>query len=103
MPILFLALLLILRAPLAALITTAFGGVVAFAGFGAHDASSAEAFDVDAIGVALTSVMGLALGTGLALMILTRFRREEAAVTGPRQEAAIAASATRRRAPAAPC
>ena len=37
--------------------------------------------------------MGLALGTGLALMILTRFRSEEAAVTGLRREAAVAASA----------
>ena len=35
LPILFLALLIILRAPLAALVTTVFGGVVAFSGFGA--------------------------------------------------------------------
>jgi RND superfamily putative drug exporter len=92
LPILFLALLIILRAPLAALITTAFGGVVAFAGFGAMTVVG-EVFDVDAIGLALTSVMGLALGTGLALMILTRFHKEEAAMVGSRREAATAASA----------
>ena len=92
MPILFLALLIILRAPLAALITTAFGGVVAFTGFGAMTIVG-KAFDVDAIGIALTSVMGLALGTGLALMILTRFHKEETAITGAHREAAVAASA----------
>jgi RND superfamily putative drug exporter len=91
LPILFLALLLILRAPLAALVTTAFGGVVAFSGIGAMTIVG-EAFDVDAIGIALTSVMGLAVGTALALMILTRFHREEAAVTGAHREAAVAAS-----------
>jgi RND superfamily putative drug exporter len=93
LPLLFLALLLVLRAPLAALITTAFGGITAFVGFGVMTLV-AERFAIDAIGVALASVMGLALGTGLALMILTRFRREEAAITGSRSEATVAASAT---------
>lgn len=93
LPILFLALLLILRAPLAAAVTTAFGGVVAFSGFGAMTIVG-QAFDVDAIGIALTSVMGLALGTGLSLMILTRFHREEASVVGAHREAATAAAAT---------
>ena len=92
LPLLFLALLLVLRAPLAALITTAFGGVVAFSGVGAMTLVG-EAFKVDAIGVALASLMGLALGTGMALMILARFRREESLVAGQAREAAIAASA----------
>jgi putative drug exporter of the RND superfamily len=92
LPILFLVLLLILRAPLAALVTTAFGGVVAFSGFGVMTLVG-QAFDVDAIGVALTSLVGLALGTGLSLMILIRFHKEEAAVTGAPREAALAASA----------
>ena len=64
LPILFLALLIVLRAPLAALITTAFGGVTAFVGFGVMTVV-AKQFEIDAIGVALTSLMGLALGTGL--------------------------------------
>jgi RND superfamily putative drug exporter len=93
LPVLFLALLVILRAPLAALATTVFGGVVAFSGFGVMTLV-AEIFEVDAIGIALTSLMGLALGTGLALMIVTRFRREEAALTGNPREAAVAASAS---------
>ena len=91
LPILFLALLLVLRAPLAALVTTAFGGVVAFVGFGVMTVVG-KAFDVDAIGVALTSLMGLALGTGLALMILTRFHREDQATTGDPRSAATSAS-----------
>jgi RND superfamily putative drug exporter len=93
LPILFLALLIILRAPLAALVVTAFGGVVAFVGFGVMTVVG-EAFKVDAIGLALTSLMGLALGTGLALLILTRFRKEDAALTGDPREAAVAASAS---------
>ena len=93
LPILFLALLIVLRAPLAALITTAFGGTVAFVGFGVMTVVG-EAFEVDAIGIALTSLMGLALGTGLALMILTRFHKEEAELSGAPREAALAASAT---------
>lgn len=92
LPLLFLGLLLVLRAPVAALITTAFGGVTAFVGFGVMTLV-AEQFDIDAIGVALASVMGLALGTGLSLMILTRFRSEEAALTGSSHEATVAASA----------
>ncbi|HEX6583507.1 MAG TPA: MMPL family transporter, partial [Thermoleophilaceae bacterium] len=92
LPILFLALLLVLRAPLAALITTAFGGVTAFTGFGVMTLV-AKQFEIDAIGVALASVMGLALGTGLSLMILTRFRSEDAAIAGSPNEAMVAASA----------
>jgi RND superfamily putative drug exporter len=92
LPILFAALLLVLRAPLAALLTTAFGGITAFVGFGVMTLV-AEQLEVDAIGVALASVMGLALGTGLSLLILTRFRAEEAALTGASREATVAASA----------
>ena len=93
LPILFIALLVILRAPFAALITTAFGGVTAFVGFGLMTVVG-EAFKVDAIGIALTSLMGLALGTGLALMILVRFKKEEAEIAGAPREAAIAATAS---------
>jgi uncharacterized membrane protein YdfJ with MMPL/SSD domain len=93
LPILLVALLVILRAPLAALITTAFGGVTAFVGFGLMTVVG-EAFQVDAIGIALTSLMGLALGTGLALMILVRFKREEAELVGAPREAATAAAAS---------
>lgn len=92
LPILFVALLLILRAPLAAAAATVFGGVTAFVGFGVMSVL-AKALDADAIGLALASVMGLAMGTGLSLLILTRFKKEEAAVAGAPREAAIAASA----------
>ena len=92
LPILFVALLLILRAPLAAAAATVFGGVTAFVGFGVMSVL-AKAFDADAIALALASVMGLAMGTGLSLLILSRFKKEEAAVAGAPREAAIAASA----------
>lgn len=75
LPILFLALLILLRAPLAALIGTAFGGAIAFASQGVLT-PLAEPLSVDGIGVALTAVMGLALGTAFAVLMLTRFRAE---------------------------
>ena len=91
LPIMFLVLLVVLRAPLAALIVTIFGGVTAFAGIGVMSLV-ARVFNTDGIGLALCSLMGLALGSGLALLILSRFHREEAEVTGPAPEAALAAS-----------
>jgi hypothetical protein len=53
LPILFVALLIILRAPFAALITTAFGGVTAFVGFGLMTVVG-EAFKVDAMEAGLS-------------------------------------------------
>ena len=65
LPILFLALLLVLaRAGRRARSLTAFGGVTAFVGFGVMTLL-AKQFEIDAIGVALASMTGLALGTGL--------------------------------------
>ncbi|MBN1530025.1 MAG: MMPL family transporter [Thermoleophilaceae bacterium] len=93
LPILFVALLLVLQAPVAALVTTAVGGVVAFSGFGLMSVV-AKQFDIDAIGVGLASIMGLALGTGLSLMIIARFRREEARLGNAPDEAVIAATRT---------
>ena len=63
LPILFLALLIVLRAPIAALITTAFGGVTAFVGFGVM-AVVGEAVRDRRDRRGARSVMGLALGTG---------------------------------------
>lgn len=93
LPILFLALLLLLRAPLAALAGTAFGGTIAFAAQGVLT-PLAEDLSVDGIGVALTAVMGLALGTAFAVLMLSRFRGEREQVGGSPHAAALAASQT---------
>ena len=64
LPILFLVLLIILRAPVAALVLTAFGGVTTLMSFGAM-ALLGKAIDVDATAVTLASMAGLALGVEL--------------------------------------
>ena len=53
----------------------------------------AKVFEADGIAVALGALMGLALGAGLSLVILSRFHAEEAKLTGAPQEATLAASA----------
>ena len=65
LPILFLVLLIILRAPIAALVLTAFGGVTTLMSFGAM-ALLGKAIDVDATAVTLASMAGLALGVSYA-------------------------------------
>jgi RND superfamily putative drug exporter len=91
LPLLFIALLLVLRAPVAAAVTAAFGGVTAFVSFGIMTIVG-EFFSIDAIALALGALMGMVVGTALALLILTRFQKEEAAVAGQEREATIAAS-----------
>lgn len=74
--ILFLLLLIGLRAPIAALLVTAVGGISMLAGFGLV-ALDGHILTLDAVGVAAGTMTGLALGTGFALLILDRFHREE--------------------------
>jgi RND superfamily putative drug exporter len=75
LPILFVVLLLILRAPVAALALTAFGGMTSLMSFGAM-ALLGKAIDVDATAVALASMAGLALGVSYALLVYRRWRSE---------------------------
>ena len=85
LPILFLVLLLILRAPVAALALTAFGGATTLMSFGAM-ALLGKAIDVDPTAVALASMAGLALGVSYAMIVYRRWRSERAArgrATGP--------------------
>jgi putative drug exporter of the RND superfamily len=74
--ILFLLLLIGLRAPVAALIVAATGAVSMLSGFG-EVALLGHVMSVDPVGIAAGTMTGLALGVGFALLILDRFHREE--------------------------
>src|SRR4029079_19613679 len=68
LPILFFVLLVLLRAPNAALVLTAFGGMTTLMSFGAM-ALLGKAIDVDPTAVALASMAGLALGVSYAMLV----------------------------------
>lgn len=74
--ILFVLLLIGLRAPVAAALVTGVGAISTFAGFGAV-AILGHLLTVNSVAVALGSMTGLALGVGFAVLIVDRFRREE--------------------------
>jgi RND superfamily putative drug exporter len=75
LPILFVVLLVFLRAPVAALVLTAFGGATTFMSFGAM-ALLGQAIEVDATAVTLASMAGLALGVSYAMLVFRRWRSE---------------------------
>jgi len=87
--ILFVLLLVGLRAPVAAALVTAVGAISTFAGFGAV-AILGHLITVSSVAVALGSMTGLALGVGFALLIVDRFRREEHAHHMDAVQAAVA-------------
>lgn len=89
--ILFVLLLIGLRAPVAALLVTAVGAVSTLAGFG-EVALLGHVMTLDPVGVALGTMTGLALGVGFALLILDRFHRERRRSAG---EADVAPAAMR--------
>jgi RND superfamily putative drug exporter len=89
-PVLFLVLLLLLRAPIAAFVVTAFGATTVFAGMGVMTLL-ARVMDTDPTAVAVGSLAGLALGVGFALMIVERFREERARGTEPHPSGMAAA------------
>ena len=103
LPILFIVLLIILRAPVAALVLTALGGATTLMSFGAM-ALLGKAIDVDATAVTLASMAGLALGVGYAMLVYRRWRdgaqRSSTRTTAP---ATRSPRAARSRPPAAPC
>ena len=67
----------ILRAPVAALVLTAFGGATTLMSFGAM-ALLGKAIDVDPTAVTLASMAGLALGVSYAMLVYRRWRSERA-------------------------
>ena len=86
--ILFLLLMIGLRAPLAAALVTIVGAATVFVGFGVM-ALIGKVTDTDPLALATASATGLALGVGFSLMILDRFHQEE---DEHPQAAALAAS-----------
>lgn len=88
--ILFVLLLIGLRAPIAAAIVTAVGAISMLAGFG-ETALLGHVIQLDPVGAALGTMTGLALATGFALLILDRFHREELPEGKHPREAAVAA------------
>ena len=88
--ILFVLLLIGLRAPIAAFVVTAVGAISMLAGFG-EVALLGHVLTLDPVGVALGTMTGLALGVGSALLILDRFHREEPAEGATPADTAMAA------------
>lgn len=76
--IMFVLLLLGLRAPLAAAAVTLVGAATVLAGFGVM-ALVGKVISVDPLALALASMTGLALGVGYALLVLDRFHQQEMA------------------------
>jgi RND superfamily putative drug exporter len=77
-PILLIVLLLVFRSPVAALIPLLFGGATVLISRGLISLLTG-AIDFDAFALAVTSMMGLALGVDYALLMVSRFREELAA------------------------
>ncbi len=77
-PILFIVLLLVFRAPLAALFPALIGLTTVLASSGVIWLLTHE-INVDPLAISLASMMGLALGVDYSLLIVTRFREEIAA------------------------
>ena len=74
--ILFVLLLIGLRAPVAALVVTAVGAVSVLAGFG-EVALLSHLYKIDPIDIAGGTMIGLGLAVAFSLLILDRFHREE--------------------------
>ncbi len=88
--ILFVLLLIGLRAPVAALLVVAVGAISMLAGFG-EVALLGHVLTLDPVGAALGSMTGLALGVGFSLLILDRFHRERTSSGAHPKDVATAA------------
>jgi RND superfamily putative drug exporter len=88
--VVFLLLLLGLRAPVAAVIVTAVGAASMLAAFG-ETALLGHIMKLDAVGLAAGSMTGLAVGVGFALLVMDRFHREELPEGSPHRDGATAA------------
>lgn len=75
LPLIFLVLLVVLRAPVAALALTILGGVTAISSFGLI-AIMGQFISVDAITLAMGATTALALGVGYGLMFYRRWREQ---------------------------
>jgi RND superfamily putative drug exporter len=91
-PILFVLLLLLLRAPVVAAGLSGLGAVTALAGLGTMTLLG-KIMDVDAIALTLATMTGLALGVGYGLMVYRRWREEVDADVAHHDAAQAAATA----------
>ena len=91
MGILFLLLLIGLRAPIAALVVAGFGAVTALTSLGAL-ALWAKFVETEPIAIPFGTMLGLGFGVGFALLIVDRFREREFPPGSPPRDAATAAS-----------
>lgn len=89
LPVLFLVLLLVLRAPLAALGITVLGAATAMSGLGLT-ALLGQVMEVDAVAITLGTMDGLLLGAGYGVLIYRRWS-ELAGAPGAHADAAHAA------------
>ncbi len=92
LPMLLLALLLVFRSPLAALIPAFFGAATIGAGAGAIRLL-ADYVALDAFALALASMMGLALAVDYSLLMVSRLREERAEHPGGDLRASVARAA----------
>jgi X-X-X-Leu-X-X-Gly heptad repeat protein len=90
--VLFVLLLLALRAPLAAAAVTLVGAATVLASYGLM-ALLARFVETDPIAVALASMTGLALGVGYSLLVLDRFHQRESVPGADRGHTALAGAA----------
>ncbi len=86
LPILFLVLLLVFRAPIAALFPPLIGLTTVLASSGVIWLV-AGSVNVDPLAISLASMMGLALGVDYSLLIVTRFREQIASGSDPPEAA----------------
>ena len=89
--ILFVLLLIGLRAPLAAAALTAVGAAIVLDAYGIM-ALLGKVIAIDPVGVTGATVRGLALGVGLSLMFLDRFREEKLPEGSAPRASAVAAT-----------
>jgi RND superfamily putative drug exporter len=86
LPVLILVLLLVFRSPIAAALPLAMGAATVMSGRGLL-ALATEVMPINSLGVAISSMMGLALGVDYALLMVSRYRQEREAGAG--HEAAV--------------
>ena len=81
LPVAFLVLMLILRAPIGALAVTGFAATLLPIGYGLT-AIAASFIKVDAVAVAGAAIVGLALSVGFGFLVVSRFRERLATSPG---------------------
>jgi len=81
-PILLVVLMLVFRSPIAAAIPLAFGAVTVLSSRGLLTLLT-HVVDIDGFALAVSSMMGLALGVDYALLMVSRFREELASGADP--------------------